>query len=168
MRTHPPPKAKKTLMTRTMKNLSIDRRQAMIGAGASGLAALLPGSPLHAQEIVQEPTMAEALKTAIGDAKPIEGKVRLDLPEVAENGNTVPYSVTVEGGDAKAIHILAEKNPNPNVASFYFSPRSGKAQVSSRMRLGSTQNVVAIAQMKDGSVYMGKRTVKVTIGGCGG
>jgi len=165
------PRSEKKLMTRKMKLIPVDRRQVMYGAAAAALAAAMPALPAFAQA-AQQPTMGEALKAAIGDAKPIEGKVKLDLPEVAENGNTVPYTVSVEGdsaaGQVKAVYVFATKNPNPNVASFFFSPRSGKAQVSSRMRLGSTQDVVAVAQMKDGSVYMGKRTVKVTIGGCGG
>ena len=62
----------------------------------------------------------------------------------------------------------AEKHPRPNVASFHFTPRSGKARVSTRMRLLKTQNVVAVAEMSDGSFYMTKTQMKVTIGGCGG
>ena len=159
-------------MIQTLKSRSLDRRQVMAGASAAALVAIAPLSRATAQEVVQEPTMEEALKAAIGDAKPVEGKITIDLPEVAENGNTVPYTVSVEAEGAtnqvKAVHVFATKNPNPNVASFYFSPRSGQAKASSRMRLGSTQEVMAVAQMSDGSVYMNKQIVKVTIGGCGG
>ena len=158
-------------MIRKTQRTVVDRREVMVGATAAALATLSPALPALAQT-AQSPTMEEALKAAIGDAKPIEGKVKLDLPEVAENGNTVPFSVSVEEDGAsnkvKVVHVFATKNPNPNVASFFFSPRSGKAQVSSRMRLGSTQDVIAVAEMNDGSFYMGKQTVKVTIGGCGG
>jgi sulfur-oxidizing protein SoxY len=164
-----------TPMTARSQKNTVDRREVMIGASVAAIAALTPALPAFAQEgqaQVQSPTMPEALKTAIGDAKPIEGKVTIDLPEVAENGNTVPFSISIEDDGStnkvKAVHVFATKNPNPNVASFFFTPRSGKAQVSSRMRLGSTQDVLAVAELTDGSFYMGKKTVKVTIGGCGG
>ena len=150
----------------------IDRREAMIGVSALALASLMPALTTPAQA-AQEPTLEEALKSVIGDVKPVEGKVALDLPEVAENGNTVPFTVSVDDTDGgvnqvKAIHVFATKNPNPNVASFYFSVRSGRVRVSSRMRLGGTQDVLVIAEMRDGSVFSSKKTVKVTIGGCGG
>jgi sulfur-oxidizing protein SoxY len=114
-----------------------------------------------------------ALKKAIGDAKPAEGRITLTLPEIAENGNTVPFELAVQSPmtDAdyvKALHIFAPGNPQPDVATFQFSAISGKAAVSSRMRLAKTQDIYAVAQMSDGKVFMSKRTVKVTIGGCGG
>ena len=77
-------------------------------------------------------------------------------------------SPMTESDYVKAVHIFAEKNPLPNVASFHFTLRSGKARASTRMRLAKTQNVVAVVEMSDGSVYMAKTEVKVTIGGCGG
>ncbi len=66
------------------------------------------------------------------------------------------------------MHIFSQKNPLPNVASFHFTSRSGKARASTRMRMAKTQDIVAVAEMSDGSVYMAKTEVKVTIGGCGG
>ena len=68
----------------------------------------------------------------------------------------------------KTLHVYAEGNPSPEVATFRFSPESGKARVSTRMRMRGSQNIIAVAEMSDGSVYMGKKAVKVTIGGCGG
>jgi sulfur-oxidizing protein SoxY len=130
---------------------------------------MLPGAA-SAQEAQ---ALEAAIKKAVGDAKPVEGKITLTLPEIAENGNTVPFELAVESPmtDAdyiKAVHIFAPGNPQPDVASFLFTPASGKAAVSSRMRLGKTQDVYAIAHVSDGKVFMAKRTVKVTIGGCGG
>ena len=115
----------------------------------------------------------QAVKKVLGDAKPIEGKVMIDMPEIAENGNTVPFTISVdspmsETDYVKAIHVLATANPQPGVATFRFSPLSGKATVASRMRLASTQDVIAIAELSDGRFLMSKRNVKVTIGGCGG
>ena len=70
--------------------------------------------------------------------------------------------------DCKAIHIVATANPQPGVATFRLTPLSGKAAVASRMRLQRTQDVITIAELSDGRFLMAKRTVKVTIGGCGG
>ena len=68
----------------------------------------------------------------------------------------------------KEVMILADGNPNAGVATLMFTPLSGKAEASIRIRLATTQNVVAIAKMSDGAVFTEQKTVKVTIGGCGG
>ena len=113
------------------------------------------------------------VKTLVGDTTPVEGRISLDLSEIAENGNTVPYTVRVESpmtssDYVKAVHLLAPANPLPQISSFFFTPQSGKATVSSRMRLAQTQEVLVFAEMSDGTVYAAKRSVKVTLGGCGG
>ena len=113
------------------------------------------------------------MKKILGDAKPTEGKLTIDMPEIAENGNTVPFSVSVdspmtEKDYVKAIHVISTGNPQPGVATFRFTPQSGKATVASRMRLARTQDVIAIAELSDGKFLQSKRAVKVTIGGCGG
>jgi sulfur-oxidizing protein SoxY len=104
---------------------------------------------------------------------PKAGKVSLKAPEIAENGNAVPLTVTVDSemstnSYVKAIYIAADGNPNPGVAVYEFTPLSGKAEVSLRVRLLQTQKIVAVAEMNDGTLYTGSREVKVTIGGCGG
>jgi sulfur-oxidizing protein SoxY len=114
-----------------------------------------------------------AVRKILGDAKPIEGKITVELPEIAENGNTVPFTISVDNpmtdkDHVKAIHIIATANPQPGVATFRLSPLSGKAAVASRMRLQRTQDVITIAELSDGRFLMSKRPVKVTIGGCGG
>jgi sulfur-oxidizing protein SoxY len=114
-----------------------------------------------------------AVRKILGEAKPAEGKFTLELPEIAENGNTVPFSVSVESpmtekDHVKAIHVVATANPQPGVATFRLTPLSGKAAVSSRMRLARTQDVIGIVELSDGRFLMAKRPVKVTIGGCGG
>ena len=130
---------------------------------------------LPAVLIAQDATQAweQAVKKVLGDAKPIEGKLVIDLPEIAENGNTVPFTISVdspmsEADNVKVIHVLATANPQPGVAVFRFSPLSGKATVASRMRLARTQDVIGIAELSDGRFLIAKRNVKVTIGGCGG
>ena len=97
----------------------------------------------------------------------------MDLPQIAENGNTVPLTIEIDSpmSDAdhvKSVHIFAEGNPLPDVASIHFTPRCGVARASTRMRLAGTQNVVAVAELSDGRVVGAKTEVKVTIGGCGG
>jgi len=149
----------------------VDRRDFVLGA--SSAAALLAFLGVGADPARAELTWQEAIKKAIGDAKPAEGKVSITLPEIAENGNTVPFTVAVDSpmtdnDYAKTVHIFATGNPRPDVASYHFTPMSGKAEVSSRMRLGKTQDVIAVAELSDGKFYMSKRSVKVTIGGCGG
>lgn len=116
---------------------------------------------------------AAAIAAFAGDAVPASGAVTLTAPEIAENGNTVPVSVSVESPMTaemyvESVTILAEGNPNPAVATFHFTPDSGIARASTRMRLAKTQNIIAVAKMSDGSFYSDTRNVKVTIGGCGG
>jgi len=148
----------------------VDRRSFVLGASAAAaFAALAPigASPASAK------SWQDMMKEALGGAEAVEGKVKLDLPEIAENGNTVPYKVNVDSPmtDAdyvKSVHVYATGNPGPQIIDAYFTPMSGKAYVKSRMRLAKTQEVVVVALMSTGKAYMGKTTVKVTIGGCGG
>ena len=151
----------------------LDRREFVLGAAAAGAVAALLADVRLAVAQEKSPTYEEALNKLIGNAKPEEGKVSLELPEIAENGNTVPFTVSVESPmtekeHVKAVHVLSTGNPQPSVASFHFTPDSGKASVASRMRLAKTQDVVSIAELSDGRFLLGKRNVKVTIGGCGG
>lgn len=149
---------------------SLTRRQALaLGAGAVTLGFL----PSVQIAFANEEATAEMIKGFTGGAEPATGRVSLTAPEIAENGNTVPVSFSVESpmtadDYVEAVMILAEGNPNPGVATFSFSPMSGRAEASTRMRLAKTQRVLAIAKMKDGSAFMDAKTVKVTIGGCGG
>jgi len=148
------------------------RRDALrtLGAGAVALIA----TPMVTGGVLAAPSMAEmALKKKIGDRPVKSGRVHLKLPPIAENGNTVPMTVSVdspmtEKDYVKAVHVVADGNPRPDVASFYFSPASGKPIVSTRIRMAKTQNIIAVAEMSDGTLYRASKNVKVTIGGCGG
>src|SRR6476646_6489299 len=110
----------------------------------------------------------------VGSGKAAEkGKVSIELPEIAENGNTVPLSVTVDAPMANDnyvsdILVVADGNPNPGVATFHFSPISGKAAASTRIRLAATQNIIAVAKTSKGEFFTNQKLVKGTIGGCGG
>ena len=145
-----------------------NRRQTLaLGAGAIGAAVLGPLPALAKNDA------DEAIKKFSGGKTPVQGKVKLDLPEIAENGNTVPMTVTVDSPMTEQSHvtevlIVASENPRSGVATFHFSPASGVAEANTRIRLAATQEVIAVAKMNDGSVFMTSKQVKVTIGGCGG
>jgi len=151
--------------------MQVTRRQALgLSAGAMAFVALGPGLKVaRADEAATEKSLMEFT----GGKTPEAGKITLNAPEIAENGNTVPITVSVDSEMTDAAYVdsvmvLAENNPNPSVATFRFTPLSGEATATTRMRLAGTQNVIAVARMNDGSVFMDKKLVKVTIGGCGG
>jgi sulfur-oxidizing protein SoxY len=165
-----------TTMTQRMDIEIVGRRTFLLGAGASlAIATFLANLSALGPALAQEPirSLDEALKKVLGDAKPVESGITLEVPEIAENGNTVPFALSVESpmtaeSYVKTLHIFASGNPQVGVASYSFTPASGKAAVSSRMRLARTQDIVAVAELSDGKFLLGKRGVKVTIGGCGG
>jgi sulfur-oxidizing protein SoxY len=145
-------------------------RRRTITAGALAAFASLLGSRLAFAD--EKAVMAE-IKKLYGDKPMAEGKIKLDVPEIAENGLVVPVNVDVESPmtDAdyvKAVHIYADGNPQPGIVSYSFTPACGKASAATRMRLAQTQNIVCVAEMSNGSLHMAKASVKVTIGGCGG
>ena len=108
----------------------------------------------------------EAIADFTGGAVIGAGDITLTAPEIAENGNTVPMSVTAPG--ATAIMLIAPGNPRPKVCVFTFGPAAGTREVRTRIRMAGTQEVIAIAKMADGSFIQTSQSVKVTIGGCGG
>jgi sulfur-oxidizing protein SoxY len=137
----------------------------------SALAAI--AATIAARTAYATPDETRAWLAAKAKGTPKEGKVTLKAPEIAENGNAVPVTVSVESemsdkSYVKAIYVAAEGNPNPGVITYEFTPSSGKAEVQFRTRLAQTQKLVAVAEMNDGSLYMASREIKVTIGGCGG
>jgi sulfur-oxidizing protein SoxY len=136
---------------------------------------LLAGAGLLATRAAQAAyPLAEAeINKILAGRTPKEGVVKLDLPAIAENGLVVPLNIDVdspmtEANYVRSVSIIAEANPNPLVATFRFTPACGRAAASTRIRLSDTQNIIAIAEMSDGTLYSTKAEVKVTIGGCGG
>jgi sulfur-oxidizing protein SoxY len=115
--------------------------------------------------------LASAIRTVVGTAPVETGKVKLDIPPLVENGNTVPMTVSVESPMApedhvKSIHVFNEKNPQPHIGNFYLSPQAGRAHVSTRIRLADSQKVVAIAKLSDGTVWSASVDVVVTLAAC--
>ncbi|MBX9647814.1 MAG: thiosulfate oxidation carrier protein SoxY [Xanthobacteraceae bacterium] len=152
-----------------VKSGVVSRRETLAMAAIAGLAALI--APRIS--IADEQTVAAEIKKLYGDKKFDSGKIKLDVPEIAENGLVVPVTVDVESpmteqDYVKAVHVFADGNPLPGIVSYRFTPACGKASASTRMRLAQTQNVICIAEMSNGNLHMTKSVVKVTIGGCGG
>ncbi|MBV2360339.1 thiosulfate oxidation carrier protein SoxY [Thalassococcus sp. CAU 1522] len=138
--------------------MDFTRRETLaMGAGA----ALVTVLPFQANAAVDDLINAFTGGAATGDAG-----VELTAPEIAENGNTVPIAVAAEG--ASAIMVLAAGNPTPPVATFNFGPLAASQSASTRIRLAGTQDIIAVAKLADGSFARTSKTVKVTIGGCGG
>lgn len=140
--------------------MKITRRQSLeLMIGGAVAASILP-------QMAAAATSEELIAAFTGGADLMDGGLTLIAPEIAENGNTVPIEVDAPG--AVAIMILATGNPNPEVGTFHFGPLAGAQGAATRIRLAGTQDVVAIAQMPDGSFVRAAQEVKVTIGGCGG
>lgn len=152
----------------------VSRRTMLLSAAAA--AVLWPALFAAAQDappplLERSKQFEEAYAALLAGATPIDGRVTLELPEVAENGNFVPVTVAVESpmtdeDYVKTIHILATSNPVARVASFHLAPVNGVAKVQSRMRLAKTQDVIALATLSSGVMLISTTLVKVTIGGC--
>lgn len=132
-----------------------------------------------AMSSIAMPVLADAASVAAkvnsltGGASTTDDGVFLDLPEIAENGNAVKVAFEIDSpmtsdNFVKTVHVMADGNPTPDVASFNFSPANGVCMATTRMRLAKTQNIIVLAEMSDGSFRQAQAQVKVTIGGCGG
>jgi sulfur-oxidizing protein SoxY len=141
--------------------------------GLAGGAAVLGGVPI----VTSRPagatpaTLAAAIRNVVGTSVVRTGKVKLDVPPLVENGNTVPMTVSVASpmtpdDHVRSIHVFNEKNPQPNIGNFYLGPRCGRAQASTRIRLADSQKIVAIAHLSDGSFWSASVDVVVTLAAC--
>jgi sulfur-oxidizing protein SoxY len=141
--------------------------------GLAGGAAMLGAAPLViARPAEATPAMlATAIRNVVGASVVRTGKIKLDVPPLVENGNTVPMTVSVSSpmtpdDYVKSIHVFNEKNPQPNIGNFYLGPRAGRAQISTRIRLADSQKNTAIAQLSDGSFWSASIDVVVTLAAC--
>ncbi len=146
------------------------RRDALV-LSAGGVALALTGWPSGAFADAKE--AAEEIAKFTGGKTAEKGRIVIELPEIAENGNTVPLMVTVNspmesGNYVSDILIVAEANPRPGVAHFLLTPLAGRAVASTRIRLAATQNIVVVAKTSTGQFFTDQKLVKVTVGGCGG
>lgn len=137
-----------------------------LGGGAFALVTLRPGCVRAA-----DPTFDEALRAITDGREPQPGRIELDLPKIAETGNSVPLTVTVESpmtpeDHVARVHLLSQGNPRPNVATFHLGPRAGRAEVGTRLRLTRTQKVIGLAELGDGSLWSDEAYIVVTLGAC--
>jgi sulfur-oxidizing protein SoxY len=147
---------------------AISRRETL--ALGAGIAGALVGA--RASFATPDEAAAEIAKFTGGRAVE-QGRIKIELPEIAENGNTVPLSITVDSAMnaddyVSEILVVADGNPRPGMARFQLTPMSGRAEATTRIRLNATENVFVVAKTSNGKLYGAQKLVKVTIGGCGG
>ena len=146
------------------KNRRLDRRAFVAGAM---LVTLLPFGQARATSA----DLDAAIKEVTGGATLKPGRIKLDIPPLIENGNTVPLTVSVESpmteaDHVKAIHVFNEKNPQPHVFNAFLGPRNGRAVVGTRIKLADTQKIVGVAEMSNGEFWTASADVIVTIAAC--
>ena len=141
--------------------------------GLAGSAAALGAVPVVSLRPAEAtPAMlATAIRNVVGGAIARTGKVKIDIPPLVENGNSVPMTVSVtspmtDKDYVKSIHVFNDKNPQPNLGNFYLTPRAGRAQVATRVRLADSQKIIAIAKLSDGSFWSTTTEVVVTLAAC--
>lgn len=144
-------------------------RRVWLKATAAGAALSLV--PWRAALATPE-EMAVAVRSVFGDQPIREGRVQLDLPKLAENGNVVPVTVSIDSPMTEQDHVagiwlFSEKNPLPNIVEIRLGPHNGRARIATRIRLAESQKVLAVARMSDGSLWSAAAEVVTTITGCG-
>lgn len=159
-------------MTRfSLDTYKLTRRQALAAGGGAALALALQVLVPDAADA--SPTDAKKMLADLTGGAPLKkGRVHVLLPKLTDKGPFTRITVTVDSpmtddDFVKAVHLVAERNTVPEVASFFFTPMNGKAEVTTRIRLKKTQIIVAVAEMSDGTVYIGKGRTKVSRGGGG-
>ena len=153
-----------------MRITTPSRREFGLGCGATAaLIGLLRSAPTAAKP--RGPAWKKALAKITGDAKPMPGKIALMIPSAPVTGESVPFKVTVNhpmapGNYVKAVHIFATENPEPEIASFFFTPESGTADVASRLRLNRDQDIVAVAILSTGEGFINQQRVHLVLPCC--
>ena len=150
-----------------MRKGQTTRRKFLELAGGAAVVPIVTLRPLEATPAM----LSAAIRNVVGEAPVRSGKVKIDIPPLVENGNTVPMTISVASpmtadDHVKSIHVFNEKNPQPNVGNFYIGPAAGRAQVSTRIRLADSQKVVAIARLSDDSFWSVSADVIVTLAAC--
>ena len=147
-----------------------NRRDVLIDGArlAGGVGLLLAAVP--AAHATPE-SMLAVMKKVVGEASLRKGRVKLELPPLIENGNSVTMTVTVESpmtpaDYVKGIYVFNEKNPQPNVINIHLGPRAGRANIQTRIRLADSQRVIAVAEMNDGTFWSDEIEVIVTLAAC--
>ena len=145
----------------------LSRRMYMSALGLLGLSNWI----LPSLAIAKKPEAMEAIANIVGSNPVRDGRVKLVIPPLVESGNLVVLKLAIESpmtpsDYVKAVHVIAEGNPLPNIFTAYFTPRSGRAELTTRVRLADSQRVWAVAQMSDGSFWQGYADTLVTLSAC--
>jgi sulfur-oxidizing protein SoxY len=135
--------------------------------GLAGAMLALPAAGARAQIAALDPTILKIT----GGALPGTGRVKLEMPVIADNGNAVPVKISVDSpmtvdDRVTAVHLVSDRNPMRHMAAFYFGPESGRAQVATRVRLAGSQTVTALAELSDGTFWMDRARIQVTVSAC--
>ena len=147
--------------------IKLSRRTYLSALGLLGLSTWMAPSLTMAKK----PEAMEAIAKIAGSNTIRDGRVKLVIPPLVESGNLVVLKLSIESpmtvnDYVKAVHVIAEENPSPNIFTAYFTPRSGRAELTTRVRLADSQRVWAIAQMSDGSFWQGYADTLVTLSAC--
>jgi sulfur-oxidizing protein SoxY len=142
------------------------RRQFLALVAGAAAAPLFGGREARAAE-----SLAPLVAKITGGAPLTEGRVKLDMPRLADNGHSVPLRIVVDSPMTAASHVrditlISGRNPRPLMATFHLGPRAGRPEVATRVRLNGTQRVLAIAHLSDGSYWSGSAEVEVTESAC--
>ncbi len=134
----------------------------------AGAAALLVVRPARATP----EELARILRESFGDRPMGSGKVKLELPKLAENGAVVPVTVSVDSpmtelDHVRSIRLFAEKNPQPRILDVALGPHNGRARIASRIRIADSQQILAVAELSDGTLWKEAVHVEITVAGCG-
>lgn len=145
-------------------------RREVLALGAGGAAVLVS---LNDTAVATPAEAAAEIAKLTGGKTAEQGKITIDLPEIAEDGNTIPLSIKVDSpmtvdDYVSDILVVADGNPRPGIATFHLTSMSGRAFAATRIRLAATENVIVVAKTSTGKLYTVQKQVKVTIGGCGG
>ncbi len=148
--------------------MTLDRRHFLRGAAVSVALVLVSPSALRAAQ----GTDWEDWRDGILDGREAtEGGIELDLPNIAENGAQVPLGVRIdnpmtEDDHVQAIHVIATRNPAPDIGSFHLTPHLARAEVFTRIRLAEEQEILVLAELSDGRVLAQSARITVSVGGC--
>ena len=147
--------------------IKLSRRMYLSALGLLGLSNWIVPS----LALAKKPEAMEAIAKIVGSNTIRDGRVKLVIPPLVESGNLVVLKLSIESpmtanDYVKAVHVIAEENPSPNIFTAYFTPRSGRAELTTRVRLADSQRVWAIAQMSDGSFWQGYADTLVTLSAC--
>ena len=157
------------MTARMTARVTARRRFLVLAAGAVAAPALAQLPPNVAA--MRKAALEDAIRKVTGGAPVKTGRVKIDMPPLIDNGNAVPVEITVESpmtaaDHVRSIHLFTEKNPQPNVIGVALGPRAGRARIATRARIADTGQVIAVARMSDGSFWMERIEVVVTLSAC--